>query len=779
MLAEAVSQPTHPPSSTTTTSTTSTTIDNSTQNNIFKSLIPIKKLSHNFSIVKMSSVDNSINEIFKQYSKNYSDIEITEPVLKYDDFVSICTNGNDSNIKNSKLSFLPLDSYGLLFLIADTNKKGFLTINDFNRFSKELLEVQDTSSEYKLLFKLFKSFEKDIDSNSNSNSPDSKTMEINKFITILSNINGDKNTDFQSVLNYIKSNNLKQIDFVSFQKLITDLTINKFNDKFDELKKIDLNTNENRISVDTLKLIISNVYNLRLPENVLNQIGLLSKTYFPDSKTNGLNHHESVQILKLLQNLPRLNYLIYQQISTSKIDPIEKPITQDDFLEFLNSKDSGKNLNNEDVSIFFHWNALLLQKQQSFSSIKKGDLLAILTDDMITTSESADRGFNMYPVFNSAYSFLLGSVAGAIGATIVYPIDLVKTRMQNQKGNSLYSSYGDCFRKVIKNEGAVGMYSGLLPQLVGVAPEKAIKLTVNDIVRGIGSRMSENGEITMSWEIIAGCSAGAAQVVFTNPLEITKIRLQVQGETKRQFLAEGKPFAEKTAVGIVKELGFRGLYKGAFACLSRDVPFSAIYFPTYANLKKYLFNFDPKDPSKRKNLESWELLVSGALAGMPAAYFTTPFDVIKTRLQVEKRPGDKIYKNIPHAFKTILKEEGASAFFKGGLARICRSSPQFGFTLASYELFQTYVPLNRFYADPSDVSSSPSSDFKQMTSDGKGNSIKMLTPSTVSNADTTSSVKYGITEAAKRFVNISLDFNPSLKDFNYNSYIDLQSKKKD
>ncbi|GME87344.1 unnamed protein product [[Candida] boidinii] len=394
MLAEAVSQPTHSPSSTT---TTSTTIDNSTQNNIFKSLIPIKKLSHNFSIVKMSSVDNSINEIFKQYSKIYSDIEITEPVLKYDDFVSICTNGNDSNIKNSKLSFLPLDSYGLLFLIADTNKKGFLTINDFNRFSKELLEVQDTSSEYKLLFKLFKSFEKDIDSNSNSNSPDSKTMEINKFITILSNINGDKNTDFQSVLNYIKSNNLKQIDFVSFQKLITDLTINKFNDKFDELKKIDLNTNENRISVDTLKLIISNVYNLRLPENVLNQIGLLSKTYFPDSKTNGLNHHESVQILKLLQNLPRLNYLIYQQISTSRIDPIEKPITQDDFLEFLNSKDSGKNLNNEDVSIFFHWNALLLQKQQSFSSIKKGDLLAILTDDMITTSESADRGFNILP----------------------------------------------------------------------------------------------------------------------------------------------------------------------------------------------------------------------------------------------------------------------------------------------------------------------------------------------------------------------------------------------
>lgn len=89
--------------------------------------------------------------------------------------------------------------------------------------------------------------------------------------------------------------------------------------------------------------------------------------------------------------------------------------------------------------------------------------------------------------------------------------------------------------------------------------------------------------------------AGGSQVIFTNPLEIVKIRLQVAGE-----MASG---AKIRAWTVVKELGLLGLYKGSFlnkfakfliklllflgarACLLRDVPFSAIYFPAYAHTK--------------------------------------------------------------------------------------------------------------------------------------------------------------------------------------------------
>ena len=47
--------------------------------------------------------------------------------------------------------------------------------------------------------------------------------------------------------------------------------------------------------------------------------------------------------------------------------------------------------------------------------------------------------------------------------------------------------------------------------------------------------------------------AGASQVMFTNPLEIVKIRLQVAGEiaaTRRL-----------SAITVIKDLGFFGLYK--------------------------------------------------------------------------------------------------------------------------------------------------------------------------------------------------------------------------
>jgi solute carrier family 25 aspartate/glutamate transporter 12/13 len=199
----------------------------------------------------------------------------------------------------------------------------------------------------------------------------------------------------------------------------------------------------------------------------------------------------------------------------------------------------------------------------------------------------------------------------------------------------------------------------------------------------------QSGNIPLWAEIMAGGTAGGCQVVFTNPLEIVKIRLQVQGEAIKAAAREGEQVTKRSAMWIVRHLGLVGLYKGASACLMRDMPFSAIYFPTYSHLKKDFFG---ESPSKKLGIV--QLLTAGAIAGMPAAYLTTPFDVIKTRLQVESRKGDTQYTSLRHCAKTVLKEEGFKAFFKGGPARIMRSSPQFGFTLAGYEVLQGMFPMH-------------------------------------------------------------------------------------
>ena len=62
-------------------------------------------------------------------------------------------------------------------------------------------------------------------------------------------------------------------------------------------------------------------------------------------------------------------------------------------------------------------------------------------------------------------------------------------------------------------------------------------------------------------------------------MEIVKIRLQVAGEIQ----SVRRPAASE----VVRELGIRGLYKGARACFLRDIPFSAIYFPAYSHTKRH------------------------------------------------------------------------------------------------------------------------------------------------------------------------------------------------
>ncbi|KAF2894245.1 hypothetical protein ILUMI_11928 [Ignelater luminosus] len=270
---------------------------------------------------------------------------------------------------------------------------------------------------------------------------------------------------------------------------------------------------------------------------------------------------------------------------------------------------------------------------------------------------SPDERSLFISVLESTYRFILGSFAGAIGATAVYPIDLVKTRMQNQRSGSfigelMYRNSFDCFKKVVRHEGILGLYRGLIPQLMGVAPEKAIKLMVNDLVRD--KFYDKKGNIALYGEIIAGACAGASQVIFTNPLEIVKIRLQVAGE-----IAVGK---KVSAWATVKELGLFGLYKGARACLLRDVPFSAIYFPAYAHTKVKLADENGYN-------HPLTLLVAGAIAGIPAASLVTPADVIKTRLQVVARAGQTTYTGVLDAARKIYMEEGVRAFWKGSIGK--------------------------------------------------------------------------------------------------------------
>ncbi|XP_076858894.1 electrogenic aspartate/glutamate antiporter SLC25A12, mitochondrial-like [Brachyhypopomus gauderio] len=354
--------------------------------------------------------------------------------------------------------------------------------------------------------------------------------------------------------------------------------------------------------------------------------------------------------------------------------------------EFVNAANKFGRITPMEVDILYqlsgiHSGQLTLADIERIAPLEEGAMLSPLAEVQRQHTDSSR------PVWlqaaESAYRFMLGSIAGATGATAVYPIDLVKTRMQNQRstgsfvGELMYKNSFDCAKKVLRYEGFFGFYRGLLPQLIGVAPEKAIKLTVNDFVRD--KFTSDDNTIPLAAEVLAGGCAGGSQVIFTNPLEIVKIRLQVAGE-----ITTGP---RVRALAVMRDLGFFGLYKGAKACFLRDIPFSAIYFPVYSHGKMALADEEGR-------VGPLQLLTAGAIAGVPAASLVTPADVIKTRLQVAARAGQTTYSGVIDCFRKILKEEGFRAFWKGAGARVFRSSPQFGVTLVTYELLQRW-----FYVD--------------------------------------------------------------------------------
>jgi len=391
----------------------------------------------------------------------------------------------------------------------------------------------------------------------------------------------------------------------------------------------------------------------------------------------GVSYAEFVAFNKLLNHLPGIVTILRHAMNLNGNNPVTKE-------EFIRSAQTLNSVRPSPLELTIVYNLCDPNKTgtlslSAFMDIAGLSKLSRPTPQQLHLSTSPQQNLTGFQrIKEAALNFGLGSVAGAIGAAAVYPIDFVKTRLQNQpydahgKG-SMYSGIIDCFRKSIHAEGVRGLYRGLPAQLIGVAPEKAIKLATNDFLRGLFK--NENQEVNLPLEILSGGCAGGMQVFFTNPYELVKIRLQVQGTLR------GTPgFEPKSAMTILREIGFRGLYKGASACWLRDIPFSAIYFPVYANVKKQF----------QEPLTKPDLLLAGAIAGAPAAYLCTPADVVKPRLQADAKKGTQRFFGLRDCFLKTYREEGARVFFVGGGMRVFRSSPQFAVTLLVYEVLQKY-----------------------------------------------------------------------------------------
>ncbi|KAL5523912.1 hypothetical protein ACEPAG_8085 [Sanghuangporus baumii] len=123
---------------------------------------------------------------------------------------------------------------------------------------------------------------------------------------------------------------------------------------------------------------------------------------------------------------------------------------------------------------------------------------------------------------------------------------------------------------------------------------------------------------------IAGGVAGAASRTVVSPLERLKIIQQVQPESPDKAYKG----VWRSLVRMWHEEGFKGFMRGNGINCLRIVPYSAVQFTTYEQLKKWLTSYGAKE------LDTPTRLLAGALAGITSVCSTYPLDLVRSRLSI-------------------------------------------------------------------------------------------------------------------------------------------------
>jgi len=279
----------------------------------------------------------------------------------------------------------------------------------------------------------------------------------------------------------------------------------------------------------------------------------------------------------------------------------------------------------------------------------------------------------------------------------------------------------DAVTKLIRHEGMGSLWRGLSPQLLLSIPSTVVYFWAYDKLKMSLSTVTAHpaasptttkltSYVSLLSPLIAGTSARAITTIMVSPIELIRTRTQsLSHNTSMWAIAKDE----------VRKGGIRSLWRGANPTLWRDVPFSAFYWTSYEWIKVRLLRSGVHRVSavRRRGgdveaayqrMLMWTSFVAGASSGMIAAVFTHPFDLVKTRRQIEmynlspqsdsaahsasaaasatNAPAPKGRAETFGVLRLIVAEEGWRGLFTGLLARMSKIAPACAIMISTYEL---------------------------------------------------------------------------------------------
>uniref|UniRef100_A0A915NGX5 Mitochondrial 2-oxodicarboxylate carrier n=1 Tax=Meloidogyne floridensis TaxID=298350 RepID=A0A915NGX5_9BILA len=264
----------------------------------------------------------------------------------------------------------------------------------------------------------------------------------------------------------------------------------------------------------------------------------------------------------------------------------------------------------------------------------------------------------MEKVKEGGRQLIAGGTAGMIEVSLMHPLDLVKTRLQI--GGRHYKGLLDCFGQIIKKEGPLGFYKGILPPILAETPKRAIKFATFDQYKSLLEPLQEFQVPLYARNSLAGLMSGITEAVsfVICPFEAVKVRLQSEMNVS---LTQQKS-AATMAGEIIKTngLGTNGLYLGLGATLWRHAP-------------------TQQSSSQTNSSGSIPLRLGlGFISGSIASIANIPFDVAKSP---QPKGKSRTYITTWQTISLIKREEGIAALYRGLLPKVMRLGPGGGIML--------------------------------------------------------------------------------------------------
>jgi len=253
----------------------------------------------------------------------------------------------------------------------------------------------------------------------------------------------------------------------------------------------------------------------------------------------------------------------------------------------------------------------------------------------------------------------------------LFPLDTLKTRLQSSAG-------------FVASGGFSGMYKGVGSAFWGSAPGAALFfITYDGIKRSLASAPTTARTATGQAYTVQQDAGAGIHMLAASLAEVAACAVRVPTEVVKQRAQAGQhPSSLSALTHILSQRRTRGLphvwrelYRGWSITIIREIPFTVIQFPLWESLKKWR-----QAQTGRSQVSGLEGGLLGSAAGAVAAAFTTPLDVLKTRMMLarEKQPMFSM-------LSQVLRESGPRAFFAGIGPRVGWISVGGAIFLGSYQ----------------------------------------------------------------------------------------------